>query len=51
MFMEITLQVAALQELPLISTISTVLPPGATSPEKGTCRHSLQVWSTFPELV
>ena len=47
-FMEITPQVAVLQELPLMSTISTVLPPGGASPEE---EEDLQTQSPGMECI
>lgn len=47
--MEITPQVADLQQSPLISTTSTILPPGAASPEEG--EDNLLLGSAFLELV
>lgn len=42
--MEITPQVADLQQSPLISTTSTILPPGAASPEEGEDSRTISCW-------
>lgn len=51
LLMEITPQVADLQQSPLISTTNTIPLPGAASPEEGEDSDNLQLWSAFLELV